>query len=156
MIEIERKFLVRNRSYREAAVQHWEMIQGFLSTNPDRVVRIRRCGNQAWITIKGCSDAGGTTRQEWEYAISPEDATEMLEICLPSVIRKIRYEVPVGHHIFEVDEFQDDNQGLILAEVELQEEGESFPRPAWLGEEVTGKPEYYNSQLSKNPFKTWN
>ncbi|MDG1571613.1 CYTH domain-containing protein [Robiginitalea sp. M366] len=155
MIEIERKFLVRDRSYRKEAARHWAMVQGFLSTDPERVVRVRRSGSEAWITIKGKTVDGGTTREEWEFEIPPEAAERLLQLCLPVVIRKIRYEVVYGGHTFEVDEFQDDNQGLTLAEIELTDVAEAFDRPGWLGEEVTGRPEYYNSQLSKKPYATW-
>lgn len=155
MIEIERKFLVVNRSYRDQATKSWQMVQGFLSTDPKRVVRIRQSGTQAWMTVKGKTGKGGTTRMEWEYEIPMEAAEGLLKICLPVIIRKIRYEVPYRGHTFEVDEFQDENEGLTVAEVELTHADERFERPDWLGEEVTGRPEYYNSQLSAKPFTTW-
>lgn len=156
MIEIERKFLVRDSSYREAASSHIEMVQGFLNTDPVKTVRVRRMGHEAWITVKGKTDKGGTTRREWEYPIPVKDAEELLKICKPGVVHKRRYHVPVGDHLFEVDEFLDENEGLILAEVELKDPAEPFQKPAWLGREVTGDPAYYNSQLSLKPFKTWN
>ncbi len=155
MVEIERKFLVRNQEYREEAATSFEMVQAFLSTDPDRTVRVRKIGEQGWITIKGRTGAGGTTREEWEYAIPGEEATGLLEICLPGAIHKTRFTVPFGSHVFEVDEFHGDNQGLILAEVELQAADESFQKPSWLGKEVTGSPEYYNSQLSIKPYTSW-
>jgi adenylate cyclase len=155
MIEIERKFLVLNKDYRAAAVSKSEMVQGFLSTDPSRTVRIRSMGECAWITIKGKTDFGGTTRNEWEYEIPMEEAEAMLVLCSPGVIRKIRYRVAVGHHFFEVDEFLDENMGLVVAEIELNSVSESFEKPHWLGEEVTGKKEYYNSQLSLKPYSTW-
>ena len=112
-------------------------------------------GNEAWITVKGKSNKGGTTRREWEYPIPVREAEELLKICIPGVIRKTRYHVPVGAHLFEVDEFLEENEGLVLAEVELKNANEPFERPAWLGPEVTGQTAYYNSQLSLKPFKTW-
>lgn len=155
MIEIERKFLVNDTSYREAASTRTEIMQGFLNTDPVRTVRIRRMGKEAWITVKGKSHSGGTTRREWEYPIPVKDAEELFKLCKPGVIRKTRYHVPVGEHLFEVDEFLDENEGLVLAEVELKNLKEAFEKPAWLGPEVTGQPAYYNSQLSLKPYKQW-
>lgn len=155
MIEIERKFLVNSFGYRAVARSRTEMVQGFLSTDPERIVRIRQMGEKAWLTIKGISGSGGTTRSEWEYEIPYKEARELLELSVTLPIRKVRYEVAVGSHIFEVDEFLDENEGLVLAEVELGHVAEQFERPSWLGQEVTGKPEYYNSQLSIKPFRSW-
>lgn len=155
MIEIERKFLVNDSSYREAASAQTEMMQGFLNTDPVRTVRVRRMGGEAWITVKGKTHSGGTTRREWEYPIPVKDAEELLKLCKPVVIRKKRYRVPVGAHLYEVDEFLDENEGLVLAEVELKNPKEPFEKPSWLGREVTGQPAYYNSQLSLNPYKQW-
>ena len=155
MIEIERKFLVKDFGYREAATSHIRIVQGFLSTDPDRTVRVRRIGGQGFLTIKGMTFDQGTSRQEWEYDIPREEAEELLAICIPAPIEKIRYQVPLGPCTFEVDEFLGVNQGLVLAEVELRESHEDFPRPSWLGREVTGEPRYYNSQLSQNPYTTW-
>lgn len=155
MVEIERKFLVSSQDYRKQAETSFEMVQAFLSTDPDRTVRVRRIGDEGWITIKGRTVAGGTTRREWEYPIPGEEAAGLFEICLPGAIHKTRYTVPYGAHVFEVDEFHGDNQGLVLAEVELQTADEAFEKPAWLGQEVTGSPEYYNSQLSIKPFTSW-
>jgi CYTH domain-containing protein len=155
MIEIERKFLVKDTSYRETASSRIEMVQGFLNTDPVKTVRVRRMGKEAWITVKGKTRKGGTTRHEWEYPIPVREAEELLRLCTPGVIRKMRYHVPVGSHLFEVDEFLDENEGLVLAEVELKDAAEAFEKPSWLGREVTGQPAYYNSQLSLNPFKSW-
>ena len=155
MIEIERKFLVLNQDYRAEATSSAEMVQGFLSTDPSRTVRIRRMGDCAWITIKGKTAFGGTTRNEWEYEIPVDEADAMLVLCEPGVLRKNRYRVPVGQHIFEVDEFLDENLGLVVAEVELKNVSECFKKPSWLGREVTGEPSYYNSQLSVKPYSTW-
>lgn len=131
------------------------MVQGFLSTDPERTVRVRRSGDRAWITIKGLTTDSGTTRREWEYEIPPADAEALLALCPDAPIRKTRFEVPSGRHLFEVDEFQGANDGLVLAEVELGTVSEDYLKPGWLGREVTGNPAYYNSQLSKKPYSTW-
>ena len=155
MTEIERKFLVRGTNYRSEATSQIEMVQGFLCTDPERTVRVRRMGTKGWITIKGITSEGGTTRSEWEYPIPPSEAEALLGISLPLKIRKIRYTVPLGAHTFEVDEFLDENEGLVLAEIELNDPDENFYRPSWLGTEVTGNSAYYNSQLSQNPYRSW-
>lgn len=155
MIEIERKFLVNDFSYRDNATSCLEIAQGFLNTDPERTIRIRKSGNRGWITVKGKSEYGGTTRPEWEYEIPSADANELLQLCPSGVLHKMRYKVPSGRHVFEVDEFLGDNQGLVLAEVELSHIDEVFEKPSWLGKEVTGNPAYYNSQLSLKPFSTW-
>lgn len=155
MIEIERKFLVLDDTYRKEATSSSEMVQGFLSIDPVRTVRVRRMGEMAWITIKGKTDSSGTTRMEWEYEIPTVEAEEMLSLCGPGILRKVRYHVPVGRHVFEVDEFLDENLGLVVAEVELKNVSETFEKPSWLGSEVTGEPSYYNSQLSLIPYSTW-
>ena len=118
-------------------------------------VRIRTKGKSGYITIKGKGNLAGMTRYEWEKKISLQDAVELLLLCTEGYIDKFRYEIKVGKHIFEVDEFLGDNQGLIMAEVELDSEDEPFIRPDWLGQEVTGDRKYYNSQLVKNPFSSW-
>ncbi|MGY3791811.1 CYTH domain-containing protein [uncultured Aquimarina sp.] len=155
MIEIERKFLVKSNAYKQEANRSTHIVQGFLNTDPDRTVRIRIKDEQAFITIKGKSNETGTSRYEWEKNIPVEDAKNLIKICEQGVIKKIRYEIPSGDHVFEVDEFFDENQGLIIAEIELQDENEAFDKPNWLGDEVTGDPKYYNSQLSKLPFRNW-
>jgi CYTH domain-containing protein len=116
-------------------------------------VRIK--GNQGFLTVKGKSNESGTSRFEWEKEISVEDATQLLALCEKGIIEKIRYNIPQGNHTFEVDEFFGDNEGLRIAEVELQDENETFSKPVWLGKEVTGQTQYYNSQLSQKPYKTW-
>ncbi|WP_299894327.1 CYTH domain-containing protein [uncultured Aquimarina sp.] len=155
MIEIERKFLVKSNAYKQSANKSTHIVQGFLNTDPNRTVRIRIKGEQAFITVKGKSNDTGTSRFEWEKNIPVEDAKNLIKICEQGVIKKIRYEIPSGDHVFEVDEFFDENQGLIIAEIELQDENETFDKPNWLGDEVTGDPKYYNSQLSKLPFRNW-
>lgn len=155
MIEIERKFLVNSLDYREESRSKTTLIQGFLNTHPDRTVRIRIKGEMGFITIKGVSNHNGTTRFEWEDELNVRDARALLRLCEPGIIKKNRYEVKVGEHLFEIDEFQGDNEGLIIAEIELTSENEEFINPTWLGKEVTGDIRYYNSQLSKKPFKYW-
>ena len=156
MLEIERKFLVKNDAFKVEAFRKHVIKQGYLNSNPERAVRVRIKDDSGFLTIKGKSDDTGTTRFEWEKEISREEAEALLKLCEPGVISKVRFLVKAGQHTFEVDEFFEENQGLLLAEIELQSATEDFNKPDWLGEEVTGDPRYYNSQLSKNPFKTWN
>lgn len=155
MLEIERKFLVTSTDYKKEAKEQNRIVQGFLNTDPERTVRVRICGNVAFLTVKGISNASGTTRSEWETQISVSDAENLLSLCEKGIIEKIRYKISVGKHTFEVDEFLGENKGLIVAEVELIFEDEVFEKPNWLGKEVTGEKKYYNSQLSKSPFKNW-
>ena len=155
MIEIERKFLVSSEAYKTEAFKSTRIIQGFLNTHKERTVRIRLKAEKGFITVKGISSADGLERFEWEKEISKHEAESLLKLCEPGVIDKRRYEVKVGNHIFEVDEFYGDNEGLIIAEVELKTANDTFLKPNWLGEEVTGTLKYYNSQLSKYPFKSW-
>ena len=155
MIEIERKFLVTSNAFKEESHQKFRIIQGFLNRDPERTVRVRLKDDKGVLTVKGLSSNDGLSRFEWEKEISKNDAKALLEFCEKGVIDKLRYEVKVDNHIFEVDEFYGDNEGLVIAEVELQEEEEIFTKPEWLGEEVTGNIKYYNSQLSKQPYNTW-
>ena len=155
MIEIERKFLVKNDNFKHEAIRALKMTQGYLSKDPKRTVRIRISGEQAFITVKGEASKSGASRFEWEKSILVEEAQNLIAMCLDGVINKIRHYVQYGNHLFEVDEFLDDNHGLIVAEVELANENEVFKCPEWLGKEVTGKKKYYNSQLSQNPFRRW-
>lgn len=155
MIEIERKFLVISEAFKDEAHKKHRIIQGFLNRDPERTVRVRLKDDKGILTVKGLSSNDGLSRFEWEKEISKNDAKALLEFCEKGVIDKIRYEVKVNHHIFEVDEFFGDNEGLVVAEVELQTEDETFTKPEWLGEEVTGNIKYYNSQLSKQPYNTW-
>ena len=155
MLEIERKFLVKSTLFKEKAYQKSRIIQGFLNTDPQRTVRIRIKDDTAFLTIKGKSNEVGLSRFEWEKEIDKTEAEALLKLCEPGMIDKTRFLVKAGKHIFEVDEFYGDNEGLMIAEVELARESEMFEKPDWLGQEVTGEPKYYNSQLSKNPFKLW-
>tara|TARA_R110001632_G_scaffold101498_9_gene209205 strand:+ start:404 stop:877 length:474 start_codon:yes stop_codon:yes gene_type:complete len=155
MHEIERKFLVTSDAFKKEAQKTTRITQGYLSTDPERTVRVRIKGDSGFLTIKGKSNDSGTTRIEVEEEIAFAKAETLLSLCLPGVIDKTRYEVALGNHLWEVDEFYGDNQGLIVAEIELDDENESFDRPSWLGLEVTGKKKYYNSQLSVHPFQMW-
>lgn len=155
MQEIERKFLVLSEAFKDEATKSTRIVQAYLNSTPERTVRVRIKGTTAFLTIKGKGNLSGTTRFEWEKEILVTEAEQLLPLCEPGVIEKIRYEVPLGNHIYEIDEFSGENNGLILAEIELKAENEIFEKPIWLAEEVTGDRKYYNSFLSKNPFITW-
>ena len=155
MREVERKFLVTSEDFREAAESELHIQQGFLSTDPERTVRVRLQNGSGKITVKGISDRAGISRFEWERDITSDEASMLLKLCTGTLIAKTRYCVPIGNHIFEVDVFEGANSGLIVAEVELEDPDEPFQKPSWLGEEVTGDPKYYNAQLSINTFKQW-
>tara|TARA_R110000737_G_scaffold10226_1_gene25926 strand:+ start:80 stop:547 length:468 start_codon:yes stop_codon:yes gene_type:complete len=155
MIEIERKFLVNSDSFKFNATVKNRIVQGFLNTHPERTVRIRIIDDAGYITVKGKSNSSGTTRFEWEKEIALDEAESLLQLCEKGILEKIRYEIPWGDHLFEVDEFLGQNEGLVMAEIELKSEEENFEKPLWLGKEVTGEVKYYNSQLVKKPFKNW-
>ncbi|WP_109301727.1 CYTH domain-containing protein [Aquimarina sp. AU474] len=148
MIEIERKFLVTSESFKNNAQRSYRIMQGYLNTDPERTVRVRIKGDQGFITIKGKGNASGMSRFEWEKEIAVIEAEELMPLCEKGVIKKIRYEIKSGNHIIEVDEFLGKLKGLLLAEIELNHENDVFNTPNWLGKEVTGDPQYYNSQLS--------
>lgn len=152
--EIERKFLVKGE-YKSQAYAQSRIIQGYISSARGRTVRIRIRDEKGYLTIKGASDASGVSRYEWEKEIPLDEAGELMKICEPGVIDKTRYLVRSGKHIFEVDEFYGENEGLVVAEVELTSEDESFEKPDFIGQEVTGDVRYYNSQLMKHPFNEW-
>ena len=154
-LEIERKFLVRSDGFRQKATSQTRIVQGFLNTDPDRTVRVRIKGDKGFLTVKGASNESGTTRFEWETEITASEAANLIDLCEAGILEKIRFELPFGNHLYEVDEFLGENKGLVLAEIELNHEDERFEKPDWLGEEVTGQVQYYNSQLSKKPFKQW-
>ena len=155
MLEIERKFLILSNAYKSEAYKQTRIVQGFLNTHKERTVRVRIKGEKVFITVKGISNSEGTTRMEWEKEIPKEDAEILLPLCEPNLIEKIRYEIKAGNYIFEVDEFFGENEGLIIAEIELSSENEEFIKPDWLGKEVTGDVRYYNSKLSKLPYRNW-
>ena len=153
--EIERKFLV-DGDYKSKSFKAYPIKQGYLSLSGVSVVRVRLKGEKAYITVKSSVVSGTLKRNEWEYEIPKDDAEEMLKLCEESLIDKTRYLVKVGKHVFEVDEFNGDNEGLLIAEVELEHEDEHFEKPEWLGEEVTDNVRYYNSFLSIHPYNKWN
>jgi CYTH domain-containing protein len=151
--EIERKFLVNGEEWKKAA-QGTVYRQGYLSSAKERVVRVRTIEDKGFLTIKGITK--GVSRSEFEYEISAEDAGIMLDdICEKPLIEKKRYKLPVGGLVFEVDEFFGENAGLVVAEVELQDEKQTIDLPAWIGAEVSGDPRYFNSNLIKHPFTKW-
>jgi len=147
-IETERKFLT-NGEFRHLAVGKEEIIQAYLTIDQHKTIRLRIIDSKAFITIKSRPKPNSISRNEWEFEIPSDDARAMMAISLPGKIVKTRYLIPAGRHTFEVDVFHDKNEGLIVAEIELQEENEHFERPEWLGEEVTGQPQYYNANLIK-------
>jgi adenylate cyclase len=151
--EIERKFLLAGNAWREGA-NGVRYRQGYLSTEAGRTVRVRMAGDQGYLTIKGKSN--GASRLEYEYAIPAADADEMLDaLCLRPIIEKVRFKIPYAGMTWEVDEFEGDNAGLLVAEVELQSEEQQVELPPWIGEEVTGDQRYYNASLIARPFNTW-
>lgn len=154
-LEIERKFLVNSTNFKDLSYKEENLKQGYLNSNENRTVRIRITNYKGFITVKGKSNKTGTTRYEWEKEISKNDAEKLLLLCEPSIIEKKRYFIKNENLVFEVDEFYGDNEGLVIAEIELKNENENFTKPNWLGKEVTGNKKYYNSSLSKDPFKNW-
>ncbi|MDT0553606.1 CYTH domain-containing protein [Urechidicola vernalis] len=154
-LEIERKFLIKNSSYKTDSFKVSFIKQGFLNSNKNRVVRVRILDNSGFLTIKGISSSNGTSRFEWEKEIPLEEANELFQLCEKGVIEKYRYYVNHGDHIYEIDEFKGENEGLVIGEVELGSVDESFSKPTWVGVEVTGDTKFYNSELSKNPFSKW-
>lgn len=152
--EIERKFLVTGE-YKSQAYAQNHIVQGYISSARGRTVRVRIRDDKGYLTIKGASNESGTSRCEWEKEIPLNEAEELMRICEPGIIDKTRYLVRSGKHVFEVDEFYGGNDGLVVAEVELASEDEPFEKPAFIGREVTGDIRYYNSQLMKHPFNTW-
>ncbi|MBP5777304.1 MAG: CYTH domain-containing protein [Prevotella sp.] len=154
-LEIERKFLVRNDDYKRQAQSSSRIQQGYICSGHGRTVRVRIRDNRGYLTIKGPSDAAGLSRYEFEKEITLDEAEHLMALCEPGSIDKTRYLVKSGTHTFEVDEFYGDNEGLVMAEVELGSEDEPFEKPDFIGEEVTGDRRYYNAHLVKKPFKTW-
>jgi adenylate cyclase len=153
--EIERKFLVKSEAFKKESVNKTRITQGYLSSVPERTVRVRIKGDHGFITVKGIGNDSGASRYEWENEIPIEEVNELLKICEPGVIDKTRFHVKSGKHTFEVDEFYGDNTGLVVAEIELSSEDETFQKPEWLGEEVTGDVKYFNSMLMRIPYKDW-
>lgn len=155
MIEIERKFLVCSDAFKKMALASKAIAQGYLNSSPERTVRVRIKGDKGFLTIKGKGNDSGMSRFEWEKEIPLEEAQQLLSLCEGGVIEKMRFEVPVGTHLFEVDVFSGENEGLVMAEVELQAETDRFEQPNWIGKEVTNDQRYYNAYLSKHPYKNW-
>jgi len=152
--ETERKFLVEG-DYRADITESSRIVQGYLSSVAERTVRVRIREERGYLTIKGAGNDSGLSRYEWEREIPLAEAEELIALCEPGVIDKTRHLVPVGDHVYEVDEFHGDNAGLVVAEIELAGETEAFEKPAWLGREVTGEVAYYNAMLMRHPYATW-
>lgn len=155
MIEIERKFLVTSTDFIDESQICFEIAQGYLSSHPERTVRVRIKGDKGYLTIKGEGNESGMSRYEWEKEIPIEDAKNLLPLSEKGVIEKTRYNIKKGNHTFEVDIFHGENNGLIIAEIELENEDDWFEKPLWLGKEVTNIDKYYNAFLSQNPYKDW-
>jgi CYTH domain-containing protein len=154
-LEIERKFLVKDDSYKRMAYHASRIAQGYICSSRGRTVRVRIRDDKGYLTIKGPSDQQGLGRYEWEKEIPLGEAHELMKLCEPGMIDKTRYLVRAGKHVFEVDEFYGENEGLTIAEVELESEDESYEKPDFVGDEVTGDVRYYNSFLMKKPFCSW-
>ena len=154
-LEIERKFLVCNDGYRREAFRSSRIKQGYICSERGRTVRVRIRDDKGYLTIKGASDEKGLSRYEFEKEILLDEAEQLLKLCEPGMIDKTRFLVKSGSHTFEVDEFYGENEGLVIAEVELQSEDELFEKPHFIGREVTGDRRYYNSHLLKHPFSVW-
>ncbi|MBE6290577.1 MAG: CYTH domain-containing protein [Bacteroidaceae bacterium] len=154
-LEIERKFLVLDDSYKNLATSSSHIKQGYIYSGKGKTIRVRIRDERGYLTIKGPSDKAGLCRYEWEKEVDLHDAEELMRLCEPGIIDKTRYIIPSGKHTFEVDEFFGENQGLVMAEVELVSEEEPFEKPPFIGEEVTGDRRYYNSHLRENPYSRW-
>ena len=154
-MEIERKFMVRGNDYKQRAYASDRIKQGYICSGHGRTVRVRIRGNRGYLTIKGPSDNGGMSRYEFEKEITLDEANQLFKICEPGIIDKTRFLVRSGQHTFEVDEFYGDNEGLVMAEVELQSEDEPFEKPDFIGKEVTGDRRFYNGHLRLYPFVVW-
>lgn len=154
--ETERKFLVVSDHFKQEAFRATEIRQGYISSGNGRTVRVRIRDKKGYLTIKGPSPDGGLSRYEWEQEIDLKDAAELMALCEPGIIHKTRFEVISGDLIIEVDEFYGENDGLVVAEIELPDASTPYIRPWWLGEEVTGIKRYYNAQLRKHPYCSWN
>ena len=152
-LEIERKFKVANAGWRDSVTRSTSLRQGYLSTKPEATVRVRLENGVGTLTIK--SKTRGISRSEFEYDIPSSEVTQLLQLCEGPLIEKIRHLVIIGEHTWEIDEFSGDNQGLIITEIELSSEDESFKKPAWLGKEVSHDARYYNSSLVTHPYNQW-
>lgn len=154
-LEIERKFLVLGSDYKSQAFAFDRIKQGYLCSSAGKTVRVRTRGSKAFLTIKGPSTKAGLSRYEFEKEITSDEAEQLFKLCEPGIIDKTRYLIKSGNHTFEVDEFYGDNEGLVIAEVELQSEDEAYEKPDFIGKEVTGDRRYYNSHLRQYPYSKW-
>ncbi len=152
-LEIEKKFLKKNDNWKQFVSEEKEITQGYLNANPNRTVRVRIAGKRGFLTIK--SKSKGSVRSEFEYEIPIEDATELIELCEKPILSKTRFIVKFENHTWEIDVFEKENKGLVVAEIELSKEDEFFLTPDWIGKEVTEETKYYNSQLIENPYSEW-
>lgn len=153
-VEIERKYLVKSMDWQGMADAGTRFMQGYMANTEKVAIRVRVAGKQAWLALKSAS--AGIRRLEFEYSLPVADAIQMLnEFCLGQVIQKTRYRLPLDGHVWEIDVFHGANEGLVLAEIELENEQESFTLPDWIGTEVSGDKRYYNSYLSQNPYRNW-
>ena len=155
MVETERKFLVNSKAFKEKVASKHHIIQGYLSAQAKRSVRVRITGSKGYLTIKGAALKNSFSRFEWEKEIPLKDAEALMQLCLPNKVEKTRYCIEFNGHLFEVDVFSGQNTGLIVAEIEVEYEEAHFDKPKWLGKEITGIKKYYNSQLCQNPFTKW-
>ncbi len=153
--EIERKFLITSNSFKQNISSKYNIVQGYLSTDPCRSVRLRIINSKGYLTIKGGASKNGLSRLEWEKELPIKEASELINLCLPNKIVKTRYKVNYKGRIFYIDIFEGMNEGLNIAEIELNSEQDTFEKPKWLGKEITGIKKYYNSQLCQNPFTKW-
>ena len=153
-IETERKFLVTGDGYKAEAVEKHRIRQGYIAHDEGRSVRVRIRDGKGILTVKG-PFIGLGSRPEWEKELMLPEAEDLFRLCKPGTVDKTRWIVPAGERFFEVDEVHGENEGLVMAEIELSDADESFPKPSWLGEEVTGDKRYYNGYLARKPFKTW-
>lgn len=155
MIEIERKFTLKNTNFLLSVANVFKISQGYLSSLPERTVRVRTKNDKGFITVKGKSSENGTSRFEWEKEIDFKEAIQLLSLCEDFIIEKTRYEVKYENHVFEIDVFSGQNEGLMIAEVEIQSELENVLLPDWVDKEVTGDERYYNAYLSNHPYQSW-
>ena len=154
-MEIERKFLVKNDGFINEAYRKRRITQGYICSDANRSVRIRICEDEAFLTIKSATNKRGWSRYEFEQPIPLDDAEELIKLCLPGRVDKVRYYIKFAGKTWEVDVFHGENEGLIVAEIELESEEETFVLPDWVGQEVSGNPQYYNMMLAKHPFSKW-
>ena len=152
-LEIERKFLIKSSNWKDHAEEGISIIQGYLNSTPARTVRVRIQGTKGVLTIKG--ENQNLTRKEFEYVIPLAEALSLIELCEKPIIEKTRYLLPLNKKVWEIDVFEGENKGLVVAEIELTSEEESFDTPDWLGKEVSMETKYYNSSLIANPYTHW-